>query len=172
QRGRDRVQVVYSRSAEKAQQFATEQGIPHWTDNMKEAIEHEETDTVVVGVPNHLHMAAVRAAARAGKAILCTKPLGRNAEEALKALRVVEDNGVFAGYLEDLVYTPKTLKALHSVRGGALGQVLWVRSRETHPGPHSAWFWDEELAGGGAMRCSRTRSVTGFRASSGASMST
>jgi len=37
------------------------------------------------------------------------------------------------------------------VRDGAVGKVLWVRSRETHPGPHSAWFWDIERAGGGAV---------------------
>ncbi|HQR02032.1 MAG TPA: hypothetical protein PLA61_14365, partial [Ferruginibacter sp.] len=29
--------------------------------------------------------------------------------------------------------------------------VTWVRSRETHPGPHSAWFWDGRLTGGGAI---------------------
>ena len=56
-----------------------------------------------------------------------------------------------AGYLEDLCYTPKTLKAIRSVREGALGDVTWVRSRETHPGPHSAWFWDGRLTGGGAI---------------------
>ncbi len=66
-------------------------------------------------------------------------------------LKAVEDAGVFAGYLEDLVYTPKTLKALSSVRSGAIGDVLWVRSRETHPGPHSDWFWNKELSGGGAI---------------------
>jgi predicted dehydrogenase len=43
------------------------------------------------------------------------------------------------------------LKAVQSVRDGALGDVTWVRSRETHPGPHSAWFWDREQAGGGAI---------------------
>ena len=37
------------------------------------------------------------------------------------------------------------------VEAGQLGQVTWVRSRETHPGPHSAWFWDAEQAGGGAI---------------------
>jgi predicted dehydrogenase len=58
---------------------------------------------------------------------------------------------VFAGYLEDLCYTPKTLKAIRSVEGGAVGDVTWVRSRETHPGPHSAWFWDGRLTGGGAI---------------------
>ena len=66
-------------------------------------------------------------------------------------LDAVEKAGVFSAYLEDLVYTPKTLKSLDSVKKGALGKVLWVRSRETHPGPHSAWFWDMEKAGGGAI---------------------
>ncbi len=66
-------------------------------------------------------------------------------------LEAVEKADVFNGYLEDLVYTPKTLKALESVENGALGKVLWARSRETHPGPHSDWFWDIEQAGGGAI---------------------
>ena len=38
-----------------------------------------------------------------------------------------------------------------AVEGGAIGAVTWVRSRETHPGPHSAWFWDGRLTGGGAI---------------------
>jgi predicted dehydrogenase len=66
-------------------------------------------------------------------------------------LEAVEKAGVFAGYLEDLVYTPKTLKSLASVKNGALGRILWTRSRETHPGPHSAWFWDPARSGGGAI---------------------
>jgi len=66
-------------------------------------------------------------------------------------LETVERAGVFGGYLEDLCYTPKTLKAVRSVEQGALGEVTWVRSRETHPGPHSAWFWDGRLTGGGAI---------------------
>jgi predicted dehydrogenase len=66
-------------------------------------------------------------------------------------LAMVEEAGVFGGYLEDLVYTPKTLRALRSVQNGALGKILWARSRETHPGPHSDWFWDKEISGGGAI---------------------
>ncbi|MBZ0286108.1 MAG: Gfo/Idh/MocA family oxidoreductase, partial [Anaerolineae bacterium] len=72
-------------------------------------------------------------------------------EEALRILKAVEAAGVFHGYLEDLVYTPKTLKAIKSTQNGALGKVLWARSRETHPGPHSDWFWDKEQSGGGAI---------------------
>src|SRR3546814_16115710 len=88
------------------------------------------------------HVTAVLGAAAAGKAVLWTKPCGRNAAEAKRMLEAGEKAGVFHGYLEDLVYTPKTIKALESVQKGALGTILWARSREAHPGPHSNWFWD------------------------------
>ncbi len=151
QRGSDRVHAVYSRREERANEFAEEWNIPHATTDLAEAINHPDTDVVVIGLPNNLHLKAVELAAEAGKAILCTKPLGRTAAEAKVMLDLVENAGVFGGYLEDLVYPPKTLKALESVQNGALGKILWVRSRETHPGPHSDWFWDLEQAGGGAI---------------------
>ena len=151
QRSRDQVHVVCSRSEAHARKFAEDHHIPCWTTSIEDAINDPETDVVVVGLPNNLHLDAVRLAAKVGKAVLVTKPLGRNASEALAMLEAVESAGVFSGYLEDLVYTPKTLKALDAVREGALGVVLWARSRETHPGPHSAWFWDKEISGGGAI---------------------
>ncbi len=151
QRGRDRVHTICAIPEESAKNFAEEFDIPKWTASMEEAIKDPETDTVVVGIPNDLHEKAVLMAAKAGKSVLCTKPLGRNAKEAKSMLDAVEKAGVFAGYLEDLCYTPKTLKSIKAVKNGAVGQVLWARSRETHPGPHSAWFWDISKAGGGAI---------------------
>jgi len=151
QRSRDCVRTVYSRSIERAQALAERTGISTATDDMEQAIDDAETEVVIVALPNHLHEQAVVAAANAGKAVLCTKPLGRNRIEAQRMLETVERAGVFHGYLEDLVYTPKTLKALESVEQGAVGEVLWVRSREAHSGPHSDWFWNKELAGGGAI---------------------
>jgi predicted dehydrogenase len=150
-RGRDAVRTVYSRSEERARLFAEEHAIPESSTDLEAAVAHPETDVVVVGLPNRLHEQAVELAARHGKAVLCTKPLGRTAEEARRMLDAVERAGVFAGYLEDLCYTPKTLKALRLVHGGQIGDVTWARSRETHGGPHSAWFWDAEQAGGGAL---------------------
>ena len=151
QRGRDRVKVAYSRSDDRGKAFADRWDIPAHTTSLEEAVNHPDTDTVVVGLPNFLHEEAIGLAADAGKAVLCTKPLASSAEEAKRILDTVESAGVFAGYLEDLVYTPKTIKAVTAVQGGAIGDVTWVRSRETHPGPHSAWFWDADKAGGGAI---------------------
>ena len=151
QRGRDQVRIVFSKSKERAGAFKDRWSIPEATTDLKEAVEHPATDVVVVGLPNYLHEEAVGLAAVAGKPVLCTKPLGRSAEEARRMLETVERAGVFGGYLEDLCYTPKTLKAIKSVQSGAIGDVTWVRSRETHPGPHSAWFWDGRLTGGGAI---------------------
>lgn len=151
QRSRDRVTAVYSRTQERAETFATQWDIPKTYTDMKAAIEDPEVDVVVIGLPNNQHEEAVILAAQAGKAVLCTKPLARTAAEARRMLAAVEEAGVFHGYLEDLAYTPKTLKALKSVQNGALGKVLWTRSREAHPGPHSDWFWDPKMSGGGAI---------------------
>ena len=148
---RHSIQNVFSRTEDRAKKFAEEWRIPRYSTDMKTVIEDPDTDTAIIGIPNNMHLEAIKMCADAGKSILCTKPLARNAEEAREILEYVEKKGVYAAYLEDLVYTPKTLKSLESVRNGALGKVLWVRSRETHPGPHSAWFWDNEQAGGGAL---------------------
>jgi predicted dehydrogenase len=151
QRSRDRIRTVCALTNEEAEAFGRKWDIPRSTSNLRKAVDDPETGLVIVGLPNYLHKKAIRLAAQAGKAVLCTKPLARDAAEALDILEAVDKSGVFSGYLEDLVYTPKTLKSLASVRSGALGHILWVRSRETHAGPHSAWFWDKRLAGGGAI---------------------
>lgn len=150
-RSRDRVQVVYSRTEARAAKFAQDWNIPRHTTDLAAAINDPETDVVVIGLPNNQHEEAVALAAKVGKAVLCTKPLGRTAAEAKRMLDTCEKAGVFHGYLEDLAYTPKTLKAVKSTRNGAIGRVLWARSRETHPGPHSDWFWNKEISGGGAI---------------------
>ena len=151
QRGRDHVQVVYARREETAVRFAKDFGVPYYFTDMETAIAHPETEIVVVATPNHVHEDAVNLCVKHKKAVLCTKPLGRNAIEAKRMLEAVEKAGIFNGYLEDLVYTPKFIKAHESVRKGAIGRVLLAKSREAHPGPHSDWFWDIEQAGGGCI---------------------
>lgn len=151
QRSRDQVVAIYARREESAKKFADDYGCPIWATNMEEIIAHPEVEIVCIALPNNIHETAVILCAKHKKAVISTKPLGRNAEEALRMLKAVEESGIFAGYLEDLCYTPKFLKALESVKNGALGRILWAKSRETHPGPHSEWFWDKEQAGGGAI---------------------
>jgi len=151
QRSRDKVVMAYSTTPERAEPFAKKHGIPNWTNDLHEAVNHPGVDIVCIGLRNNQHLEAAAAAAEAGKGIMCTKPLARSGEEAWKMVQAVEKAGVFAGYLEDLVYTPKTLRTIESIQQGAVGRVLWAKSRETHPGPHSPWFWDIEKAGGGAL---------------------
>jgi predicted dehydrogenase len=150
-RNRDRIVMIQSRSEESCRKFADDYKISYWTQNIDEAVAHTEVDTVIVSLPNHLHEEAIMACVKYRKPVLCTKPLGRNAAEAFRMMNAVEEAGIFNGYLEDLVYAPKFLKAYNIIRQGALGKILWVRSREAHPGPHSDWFWNKELAGGGAI---------------------
>ncbi len=151
QRRKDVIVSVYSRTEANAKKFADDYNIPHFTTSMKECIEHGDVDVVIIGLSNDMHLEAVLLCAAAGKHVLCTKPLGRNAKEALQMLQAVDKANVTGGYLEDLCYTPKFLKALATIKSGSIGEITWAKSRETHPGPHSDWFWDKEKSGGGAM---------------------
>ena len=150
-RNRDRIVMIQSRRQEQAEAFAADYRVSHATTDLETAIAHPDVDTVVIALPNFLHEEAVMLCVKHRKAVLCTKPLGRNAEEGYRMLRAVESAGLFNGYLEDLVYTPKFLKTQKIIAGGGLGRILWARSREAHPGPHSDWFWDKDQAGGGAI---------------------
>ena len=151
QRRNDLIHNVCSTPEESAKDFAKKWNIPKYTSSMKEAIEDPDTDIVIVALPNYLHKEAILMACKAKKHVLCTKPLAMNAYEAKEVLDAVEKAGVFNGYLEDLVYTPKTLKAMEMIRNGSCGRILWTKSREAHSGPHSAWFWDKKQSGGGAL---------------------
>jgi len=150
-RSRDTVTAVYSRGAARAEDFARRHSVAHSFTDLAEAVNHPDVDIVVIALPNSEHLAAVEIAAAAGKPVLCTKPLGRTVAEARRMLELVEEAGVFAGYLEDLVFTPKTLAAVATTRAGLLGEIVSVRSREAHSGPHSSWFLDAESAGGGVL---------------------
>jgi len=151
QRSKDKIVSIYSRREESAKKFSADYSCEHWTTSMEEAVAHPNVDVVCISLPNNLHEAAVMLCCKHKKAVITTKPLGRNAAEAKRMLEAVETAGIFNGYLEDLVYTPKFLKAFESVSKGAIGRILWAQSRETHPGPHSDWFWDIEQAGGGCI---------------------
>jgi predicted dehydrogenase len=150
-RNKDKIVSIYSRKEESAKKFAADYNVAFATTVLEDAINRPEVEVVCISLPNNLHEEAVMLCCKHKKAVMTTKPLGRNAEEAKRMLEAVEKAGIFNGYLEDLVYTPKFIKAHESVKNGALGRILWAKSRETHPGPHSDWFWDIEQAGGGCI---------------------
>jgi predicted dehydrogenase len=146
-----RVVANASTGGARGADFARRHGIERSYDSIAGLCADPDVDLVVIALPNHLHLETVRTAVAAGKGVLCTKPLGRNAEEAAEMLRLVQEAGLFNGYLENEVFSPDVIKVHEMVASGALGRVLTMRAREGHSGPHAAHFWDAETAGGGAF---------------------
>ncbi len=140
-----------SRSAERAEEFGAAHGISRQYTSIEELCADRDVDMVVIALPNHLHLDAVRTAAAAGKAIVCTKPLARNSQEAAEMVRIVNEAAVMHGYAETEVFSPSVMKAREMIEAGAIGDVISVRAREAHSGPHADHFWDAETAGGGAL---------------------
>jgi len=150
------VEVVAACAATKqeVEPFANKWGIKrryYGEDGIEKLCADPDVEVVDIGLPNFLHLQATRAASENHKHVICEKPLARNVKEAEEMLAVVRRYGVVHCYAENQVFMPQVVKAKDFITKGALGKVFWVRSREAHFGPHSKWFWDPELAGGGVL---------------------
>lgn len=108
-------------------------------------------EVVDIGLPNFLHERAAKVASENGKHVICEKPLARSVGEAKAMLDAVEKAKVINCYAENQIFIPHIVKAKELIENDVIGDLFWVRSREAHFGPHSAWFFDPELAGGGVL---------------------
>jgi predicted dehydrogenase len=148
------VVAVGGRRKENAEKFANTWGIKKiysGGDFIEELCADHEIEVVDIGLPNFLHKKAAVLAAENGKHVICEKPLARSIDEAKAMLDSVRKAGVIHCYAENQIFIPHISRAKEIIERGAIGSIFWVRSREAHFGPHSAWFWDPNLAGGGVL---------------------
>ncbi len=141
--------VVACASPHNASNFAAKHGLPYHFSDYRALLELKDVDVVLLALPNYLHCEACVAAAEAKKHVICEKPLCVTLEEADRMIAACRDNGVYLMYAEELCFTPKYVRAKELCEEGALGKLYLMKQSEKHDGPHSAWFWDVELSGGG-----------------------
>ncbi len=137
--------------------------------SITEMIEDPAIDCLWICSPNHVrveNMEEIVLALKSGKGelvgVACEKPLGRNVAEAKRVVELVEEAGILHGYLEDQLFSPSLEKGRNLVwkRGAALsGRPYLARAAEEHSGPHSSWFWQGEMQGGGVLNDMMCHSV-------------
>ena len=129
--------------------------------SIEEMIAAPDIDCLWLCAPNHSrlqNMQSICDAVRAGKGkligVACEKPLARNVAEARRMVEMVERSGLLHGYLEDQMFAPSVTRGKQIIwnRAAALtGRPYLARAAEEHSGPHSPWFWQGELQGGGVL---------------------
>jgi len=126
----DRCEVVAigSRDADRARGVAEELGIPRVHGSYEALIDDPEVDAVYIPLPNHLHMEWTIAAARAGKHVLCEKPIALTAADAQEMAAVCAAEGV--RLMEAFMYRlhPSWVAVRGIVGSGRLGQLQAVQS--------------------------------------------
>src|SRR5207302_2505328 len=128
------VALNYSRSQAHARRFAERWGIPESTAHLAKAIARDDIDLFVIALPNEAHLPVSLALSQARRNQVCTKPLARNRGEARQMLAAAVKAGAMHGYAETEVFAPPVVKARETVERGAVGRVIWARSRESHIG--------------------------------------
>ena len=145
------VVAVCSPTAGNAKAFAERHGLAaHYTD-YREMLRDPAIEMVSITAPNRMHAQMTIDAARAGKHVVCEKPLCVTLEEADAMIDACAKAGVLLLYAEELFFAPKYVKAKQMADEGAFGRVHLVKQSEKHSGPHSDWFWDVDQSGGGAL---------------------
>lgn len=143
--------AVASPSKGKAASFAKKRGIPNAFEDYRELLKMKEIDVVSLGIPNDLHHSITIDAARAGKHVICEKPLCRSIAQADEMIDTCKKEGVLLLYAEEMLFAPKYVRAKQLVNEGAIGEPFLAKQWEQHSGPHSPWFWDINRSGGGAL---------------------
>lgn len=145
-----RLAAIASRDGEKARRWAEEFGVPRHYASYEALLADPDIRAVYVPLPNELHKLWTRAAAAAGKHVLCDKPLGLNADEADEMVDACRRAGVVL--MEGFMWRhhPRTSRLLEIVRGGAIGELRLIRSSFSFDIDRNDWRLDA-ARGGGAL---------------------
>lgn len=152
------LKAVCARDAAKARAFAGNWGYERVETDWRKLVESPDIDAVDICTPNDLHQEIAIAAARAGKMILCEKPLARTAAEAEPMVRAVEEakvpNMVWYNYRR----VPAISLAKQLIEEGRLGRTFhlrasflqdWTISPDVPQGGAALWRLDVKAAGSG-----------------------
>ena len=148
---RTRVVAIGSRDIERAREYAAELSIPTVHGSYEEVLANPEVDAVYIPLPNHMHAEWTMAAARAGKHVLCEKPLAMNAAEAARMVAVCEQQGVLLA--EAFMYRlhPSWQAVVDIVRSGRIGRLMAVQSWFSYFNDDASNIRNVPEAGGGAL---------------------
>ncbi|MHA7280865.1 Gfo/Idh/MocA family protein [Arthrobacter sp. MDT2-2] len=152
------LQAVSSRSEASARAFALRFGFTtsYWdvdgTAGYDRLLADPAVDVVYIATPHAQHHAVALAALRAGKHVLCEKPIAMDAPQARELAGFARERGLF---LMEAVWTrflPSFRRALQIVRSGEIGMVRWVQADLGFPAPvDSTSRLQDPAAGGGAL---------------------
>lgn len=133
-------------------------------DNFDQVKNNPDIDAVYVITPNALHHDQVIRVAKAGKHVICEKPMAVNAKDGQEMVDACKKAGVklLVGYR--MHFEPKTLEIIRQRNAGELGKILFFQGLSGFViGDPTQWRLNQKLAGGGAMMDIGIYSINGAR---------
>ena len=140
--------AIAGRSEAKAKAFAEEFGFEKYYEGYDRLLEDEKVDAVYVPLPNDIHKEWVIKALRAGKHILCEKPLAMNANEAKEMYAVAKECGKILMEAYAYLHTPYVAALKDIVKSGTIGNVKYIESAFVTQGYHEDFRLYKEKGGG------------------------
>ncbi len=142
--------AVAARNLESAQLFATNFCISKAYGSYEELFADTEVDAIYIATPHNLHLEHAIAAMKAGKHVLCEKPVTVSADECRQLIDVAKTQGVFFMEAMWTYFLPAICKAQEWVNAGRIGKIRHIKADFGYPLPYDAnrREYDANLAGG------------------------
>jgi len=121
-----------------AESLSNEFGVP-WTSRLEELLRRSELELVTIATPAFTHLPLTQAAARAGKAVLCEKPLAANPEDGQAMIAACREAGVALSTCFPVRYLGAAKWAKELIASGALGEIIEIRLRNLGEKKESYW---------------------------------
>jgi 1,5-anhydro-D-fructose reductase (1,5-anhydro-D-mannitol-forming) len=141
--------AVMRRDKAKAVDFATRHGAKRAYDRVEDLLADTEIDAVYIATPPHLHCEQTILCAKAGKHVLCEKPMALNSRESEEMVTACESAGVFLHIAYYRRFWPKFVALKNALDAGAIGTILGARLLMTTTAGNTGWRVDPKTAGGG-----------------------
>lgn len=145
------VVAIAAREPARAREFAATHSIPRVHATYEDLIGDPDIDVIYNPLPNSLHCEWTIAALRAGKHVLCEKPIASNADEAARMAKVAEETGMILGEAFHYRYHPLAERVRTIIASGALGALRRLEGNFSVPIPETNIRFDWSLAGGATM---------------------
>jgi predicted dehydrogenase len=145
------VVAVAARDPKRAREFADAHSIPRVLATYDDLVNDPELDVIYNPLPNSLHCEWTIAALRAGKHVLCEKPIASNAIEAERMANAADETGKILGEAFHYRYHPLADRIRALMTDGTLGRLAHVEGQFSVPIPETNIRFDWSLAGGATM---------------------
>ncbi|HIE13851.1 TPA: Gfo/Idh/MocA family oxidoreductase, partial [Candidatus Bathyarchaeota archaeon] len=169
-RAEETIKRIYNAKAKRAEEEGKEEDAKRLIEdvenitsynNLEEMLSKEDLDLIDICTPTKFHSPLAIRVLESGSNVMVEKPMARTYLECLDVIDAVKESGKLYQHNENWLYSPLWYNLKKIIESGVIGEPQYIMVSQAHGGPEWAtWFWEPDIAGGGALLDNGVHAIT------------